>query len=85
MARRRVLVTGANGYIGNAAAKAFSGAGWKTYGLMRRMEDALNLTRNEIHPFIGSPVDSRFLDNVSAIIFDVVVSNTHPPRLHCPE
>lgn len=38
VAQRAVLVTGANGYIGNAVAKAFARAGWRTYGLVRRKE-----------------------------------------------
>ncbi|KAI9743648.1 MAG: hypothetical protein M1818_002964 [Claussenomyces sp. TS43310] len=76
MARRTVVVTGANGYIGNAVARAFSRAGWKTFGLIRRAEDAHDLARNEILPIIGSPADVKFLENADEMIFDVVVSNT---------
>ncbi len=74
--RKSVLVTGANGYVGNAVAKAFRGAGWKTFGLIRNAEHASDLARHEIHPVIGSPVDPSFLDGVDKKVFDVVVSNT---------
>lgn len=74
--RKTVLVTGANGFIGNAVAKAFSRAGWRTYGLTRRQSATLDLARNEIHPIVGSPEDLSFLDDVAEVVFDVVVSNT---------
>jgi nucleoside-diphosphate-sugar epimerase len=78
MSYKTVLVTGANGYIGNAVAKAFSRAGWKTFGLIRSREDAAELAMDEIHPIIGSPVDLSFLDQTGDTVFDVVVSNTEP-------
>ncbi|WP_158783401.1 NAD(P)-dependent oxidoreductase [Pantoea sp. BAV 3049] len=74
--RKTVLVTGANGYIGNAVANAFNRAGWKTYGLCRREADAAGLARNEIHPLIGSPEELSFLKQTEEAVFDVVVSNT---------
>ncbi|CAM4225132.1 NAD-dependent epimerase/dehydratase family protein [Bordetella muralis] len=74
--RKTVLVTGANGYIGNAVTKAFSRAGWRTYGLIRKQEDALDLAENEIYPVIGSPTDLSFLDQTNDVVFDVIVSNT---------
>ncbi|WP_010186276.1 NAD-dependent epimerase/dehydratase family protein [Sphingomonas sp. PAMC 26605] len=74
--RRNVLVTGANGYIGGAVARAFRRAGWRTYGLVRRPEAVADLARNEIHPIIGTPEDTTFLDHVGDVAFDVVVSNT---------
>ncbi len=43
MKQRAVLVTGANGFIGNAVAKAFCRAGWKTFSLIRRNEAAADL------------------------------------------
>ncbi|KAL3481682.1 hypothetical protein BJX99DRAFT_218126 [Aspergillus californicus] len=48
-----VLVTGANGYIGNAVARAFSRAGWITYGLVRSKTAANSLEREEVIPIIG--------------------------------
>ena len=78
--RKTVLVTGANGYIGNAVAKSFSRAGWRTFGLVRRHEDGADLARNEIHPVVGSPEDLSFLDQAGGAAFDVVVSNTEDPR-----
>lgn len=80
MVRRTVLVTGANGYIGNAVAKSFSRAGWRTFGLVRRREDSADLARDEIHPVIGSPEDLSFLDQTGDAVFDVAVSNTDDPR-----
>jgi len=78
MPSKSVLVTGANGYIGNAVAKAFSRAGWTTYGLIRRKEAAADLQRNEIHPIIGTPNDLSWLDAMEKgeSGFDVIVSNT---------
>jgi nucleoside-diphosphate-sugar epimerase len=74
--RKTVLVTGANGYIGNAVANAFSRAGWRTYGLIRKCGDASALAENEIHPVIGSPDDLSFLEQTADGVFDVIVSNT---------
>lgn len=74
--RKTVLVTGANGYIGNAVAKAFNRAGWKTYGLIRREEDAPDLRQNEIYPIIGTPKDLLLKLSHQDLIYDVVVSNT---------
>ncbi len=85
MNKKTVLVTGANGYIGNAVAKAFIRAGWKTYGLIRKENDKLDLAKNEIFPIIGTPEDISFLDQINDVVFDVVVSNTedwHNPKAH---
>ncbi|PYI03739.1 hypothetical protein BO78DRAFT_451432, partial [Aspergillus sclerotiicarbonarius CBS 121057] len=76
-----VLITRANGYIRNAVAKAFARAGWKTYGLVRRAEDASDLARHEIHPIIGAPKDfgpspDAKSKHFTHPVFDVVVSNT---------
>lgn len=75
MAQRTVLVTGANGYLGNAVAKAFARAGWRTHGLVRREGAVGDLARNEIQPLVG-PVDGAALDSLGDVTFDVVVSNT---------
>ena len=75
MTQRTVLVTGANGYVGNAVAKAFARAGWRTYGLVRREGSVGDLARNEVQPLVG-PSDGRALDGIGAVTFDVVVSNT---------
>lgn len=72
----KVLVTGANGYIGNAVAKAFNRAGWETYGLIRRAADASDLAQNEIHPIIGTPQSLSQTNEPEHCVFDVVVSNT---------
>lgn len=77
---RNVLVTGANGYLGNAVAKAFARAGWNTYGLVRRAESAADLARHEVTPILGSPADLSFVDGLSGIHFDVIVSNTEDPN-----
>ncbi|CAH0046017.1 unnamed protein product [Clonostachys solani] len=53
-----VLVTGANGYIGNAVARAFVRAGWLTYGLIRSPLSAQKLAAEEIIPIVGT-IDSR--------------------------
>jgi nucleoside-diphosphate-sugar epimerase len=76
MTTKTVLVTGANGYIGNAVAKAFRRAGWTTYGAIRRDKDAFDLASHEIHPIIGSPDDISFVKQLDDVSFDVIVSNT---------
>lgn len=75
MTQRTVLVTGANGYLGNAVAKAFARAGWRTYGLVRREGPVGDLARSEIQPLVG-PSDGATLDGLGDVTFDVVVSNT---------
>lgn len=57
---KKVLVTGANGYVGNAVARAFVGAGWLTYGLVRSQSAASMLEQEEITPVIGT------IDNVES-------------------
>lgn len=76
MSNKNILVTGANGYIGNAVAKAFRRAGWKTYGLVRNEKDFSDLAKNEIFPILGSPENLSFLEQVKDVVFDVIVSNT---------
>lgn len=51
---RTVLVTGANGYIGNAVARAFVRGGWHAYGLLRSTSGARPLALEEILPVIGT-------------------------------
>ena len=75
VSQRTVLVTGANGYIGNAVAKAFARAGWRTYGLVRREDATGDLARSEIQPVVGT-ADVATLNGVGDVTFDVVVSNT---------
>lgn len=77
---KTVLVTGANGYIGNAVAKAFSRAGWTTYGLVRSETSVSDLARHEIHPVLGSPEDLSLLEGIDVDAFDVIVSNTEDHR-----
>lgn len=55
---RTALVLGANGYIGNAVARAFVRSGWITYGLIRSPQSAHALATEEILPVIGS-IDDR--------------------------
>ncbi|KAL4938060.1 hypothetical protein BDV06DRAFT_62476 [Aspergillus oleicola] len=69
---RVVLVTGANGYIGNAVARAFSRAGWLTYGLVRSESAAISLQAEEILPVIGQ------IDNISS--HDSILAQL-PPKL----
>lgn len=74
MANKTVLVTGANGFLGNAVAKAFAKAGWKTYGLIRRETAAHDLWTHEVIPVIGSAADPSFVDNLPPI--DVIAATT---------
>jgi nucleoside-diphosphate-sugar epimerase len=76
MAPKTVLVTGASGYIGNAVARSFAQAGWKTFGLLRNKKHAPALAKEEIIPLEGTPDDLSFLDQTENAIFNVIVSNT---------
>ncbi|KAI1630634.1 NAD(P)-binding protein [Biscogniauxia mediterranea] len=75
---KSVLVTGANGYIGNAVCRAFRRAGWHVYGLVRRPSAACALAASEIIPVIGSV--SSDLSWLGALLaettFDAVASCT---------
>lgn len=76
--RRTVFVTGANGYIGAAVCRAFVGAGWRTFGLVRRPEAVQDLMAAEIIPVVGTFNELSFLSSLyeKATIFDVIVSCT---------
>jgi NAD(P)-dependent dehydrogenase (short-subunit alcohol dehydrogenase family) len=75
---KTVLVIGANGYIGNAVARAFVRSGWITYGLVRRESAVPSLEAEEIIPLLGSPADISFLKllNDKRVVFDAIVSTT---------
>lgn len=74
MAPPTVLVTGANGFLGSAAARIFAVSGWQTYGLIRDAKHAPGLLKDEIIPVIGSAADASFVATLPAI--DVVASTT---------
>lgn len=79
MAAKVVLVTGANGYIGNATARAFVREGWTTYGLVRSLESSTALAAEEIHPVIGSIDDTSSHQGIRQALPstpDVIVSTT---------
>ena len=74
---KTVLVTGANGYIGNAVARSFVRAGWTTYGLVRNVALLPDLAAEEIIPLLGSPADQSFLFSLPPdLTFNVIVSTT---------
>ena len=76
---KSVLVTGANGYIGNAVARAFVRAGWTTYGLVRNQESRISLKTAEIISILGSASDKAFVERSAKqtkFVFDVIVSCT---------
>lgn len=77
-ARRTALVTGANGYIGNAVCRAFVRAGWTVYGLTRQTDSLPALAREEIIPIVGSPSDLTFLGSLLSQqkSFNAIVSTT---------
>ena len=80
-----VLVTGANGYIGNAVARAFVRAGWTTYGLVRNAASLDDLAADEIIPLLGSPGDQTFLSTLPQnLTFDVIVSTTEQIMKYVP-
>lgn len=79
MAPNTALVTGANGYIGNAVARAFVRAGWITYGLVRSESAAASLAVEEILPIMGSIDDVSSHDNIRKALpptLNAIVSTT---------
>lgn len=75
---KTVLVTGANGYIGNAACRAFVQAGWTVYGLVRKLDALSDLAAEEIIPVQGSIGDNSFVPRLLAQqkTFNAIVSTT---------
>lgn len=71
---RTVLITGANGVIGSAVCRAFSHAGWKTYGLVRSPTSLPDLVREEIVPVVGSAADPSAWMSTLPPTIDVIVS-----------
>ncbi|KAF2969222.1 hypothetical protein GQX73_g4333 [Xylaria multiplex] len=79
--KKTVLVTGAGGYIGFAVSRAFARAGWRVYGLVRRVEAAKALLIEEVTPVVGAiSADLAFVDELlvqaSTLPFELVVSCT---------
>lgn len=87
MKPKSVLVTGANGYVGNAVARAFVRAGWITYGLVRNQEARTSLRADEIISILGSASDKAFVErsaNQTKFVFDVIVSCTEQTLDYVP-
>ncbi|KAL7811914.1 NAD(P)-binding protein [Trichoderma gracile] len=76
--RRTVFVTGANGYIGAAVCRAFVGAGWRTFGLVRKPEAVQDLMAAEVIPVVGTFNELGFLGSLyeKATVFDAIISCT---------
>ena len=78
---KTVLVTGANGYIGAAVARAFARAGWKTYGLVRSSKSiTASFEENSIIPIVGAVDDLSAHANIIKALpiasLDTFVSTT---------
>jgi nucleoside-diphosphate-sugar epimerase len=76
---KTALVTGANGYIGNAVARAFIRAGWITYGLLRSTSGAQSLAAEEILPVVGNIDDIGGHDEIKNQLpqaLDAIISTT---------
>lgn len=85
--RKSVLVTGANGYIGNVVARAFVRAGWITHGLVRSQDSRTSLRADEIISILGSASDKAFVErsaNQTRFVFDVIVSCTEQTLDYVP-
>ncbi|PNP50077.1 hypothetical protein THARTR1_09209 [Trichoderma harzianum] len=76
MAIQRVLVTGANGFLGESVCRKFCLEGWETYGLVRSADKAAGLLENEIIPLVGAPGDLGFLEQIKDVEFDAIISTT---------
>ncbi|BGP20126.1 hypothetical protein JCM10213_000790 [Rhodosporidiobolus nylandii] len=76
---KTILVTGVTGYIGAAVARAFHGAGWTVYGLIRRPSDAAALSAAGITPLVGSLSSLDWLAELKDVKLDAISSNTEDP------
>lgn len=81
--QKTALVTGANGYIGEAVARAFQRAGFKTLGLVRTPQSAIVLEKHSIIPITGSA--AKYEDVLAAVrthitAIDVIASTTEDKR-----
>jgi nucleoside-diphosphate-sugar epimerase len=82
---KTVLMTGANGYIGNAVARSFVRAGWKTYGLVRNTALIDDLAADEVIPLHGSPGDQAFVSTLPPnLTFGVIVSTAEQIMNYVP-
>lgn len=73
------MVTGANGYIGQAVARAFQRAGFETYGMIRSSGSASALQDQSIVPIVGSASDVAAVSSTLRPLtttLDVIVSTT---------
>jgi len=66
-AGKKILVTGAGGYIGNAVVRALRAAGHLVSGLIRNAADSSELVIEEIRPVLGK------LSTVDVTDYDIVV------------
>lgn len=85
--QKTVLVTGANGYIGEAVARAFQRAGFATYGLIRSSRSTTTLEKHSIIPIIGSAAQCK--DTLAAIkthtdVLDIIASTTEDRNDYVP-
>jgi len=79
-----VLVTGANGYIGNATAILLRQRGHRVYGLVRKEADAKALIEQEIIPVVGDFNDIKSIDETLqkvAVVVDMVQNFADNPPL----
>lgn len=87
MSPKTVFVTGANGYVGNAVARAFVRAGYVVYGVVRSTKYAPSLALDEIIPITGSIDDVSSHQDIANRLpknLDVLVSTTEMPFDYVP-
>jgi len=80
----RILVTGANGYIGLQTAKQLRLEGYTVYGLIRNKEHASVLEKAEIIPVVSEFNDAKnlegVLDKVTLVIDNVMAMSGQDPN-----
>ena len=86
MGAKNVLVTGANGFIGNAVCQSICQAQLDNLGLVRKPEALSLLAVDEFIPILGSPADLSSLDSlqVEKRTFNVIVTLTEQIRDYIP-
>jgi len=79
----KILVTGANGYIGSQVAKALRANGHVVYGLVRTQAHADELSKSEVIGVIGDHADvktyQKYIDEAGIVIDNVLAFGSSDP------
>lgn len=86
--KKRVLITGANGFIGSHLCEYFDRRGWKVFGVCRKTSDlhfleGINVTR--ITGDLLDPGEIEFPENLDVLIHNAAVADDNASARECRE